>query len=91
MASAATQPEPGNRTADRANEAWEHESRCVEIATGVFETWCQRSELNRQIEQLDAETVLPDEAPGQLVQIDAMMDERRNATGRDQDQAAGDP
>ena len=58
-------------------EAWEHESRCVEIATGVFETWCQRSELNRQIEQLVAETVLPDEAPGQLVQIDAMMDERR--------------
>ena len=58
--------------------AWEHESRCVEIATGVFETWCQRRALKKQIEGLEAETVLPDEAPGQLVQIDAMMDERRN-------------
>lgn len=57
--------------------AWEHESRCVEIATSVFETWEQRSALGKQIEQLEVETELPDEAPGQLVQIDAMMDERR--------------
>ncbi len=58
--------------------AWEHESRCVEIATGVYETWSQREALKKQIDELEAETALPDEAPGQLVQIDAMMDERRN-------------
>ena len=57
--------------------AWEHESRCVEIATGVYETWRKRDELREQIETLESETVLPNDAPGQLVQIDAMMDERR--------------
>lgn len=57
--------------------AWEKESRCVEIATGVHKIWQEREELATQIEELEAEVQLPDEAPGQLVQIDAMMAERR--------------
>ncbi|MCG8651731.1 MAG: hypothetical protein MI861_17965, partial [Pirellulales bacterium] len=58
--------------------AWERESRCVDVATGVFETWSQREEIAEQIEETEAEAILPDEAPGQLVQIDAMMEERRD-------------
>lgn len=58
--------------------AWEHESRCVEIATSVFEPWSERDRLCEQIEEMESESYLPDEAPGQLVQIDAMMDDRRN-------------
>ncbi|MGI9471851.1 MAG: AAA family ATPase [Rubripirellula sp.] len=58
--------------------AWEHESRCVEIATSVFEPWMEREKLTAHIEEMESESYLPDEAPGQLVQIDAMMDDRRN-------------
>ena len=72
-----TQSQEIEQLTDRMT-AWEHESRCVEIATGVFDTWCQRKALTKEIEKLEAETILPDDAPGQLVQIDAMMDERRN-------------
>ena len=57
--------------------AWERESRCVEIATGVYETWRERQRIAEQIAETEIESNLPDEAPGQLVQIDAMMEERR--------------
>lgn len=57
--------------------AWEHESRCVEVATGVFDLWRQRDEMVATINEMESSSHLPDEAPGQLVQIDAMMDERR--------------
>ncbi len=57
--------------------AWERESRCVEVATAAFDTWQKRAELARNIAQTEKETVLPDEAPGQLVQIDAMIGEKR--------------
>ncbi len=56
--------------------AWERESRCVEIATSVFETWEQRDEAETLIAETEAEAQLPDDAPGQLVQIDAMIEER---------------
>ena len=56
---------------------WEREARCVETATSVYDTWCERDELGEQMEELEAESELPDEAPGQLVQIDAMMEERQ--------------
>ncbi len=58
--------------------AWERESRCVEIATGVYDTWREREKIAELIEQTESESHLPDEAPGQLVQLDAMMEERRN-------------
>jgi uncharacterized protein YhaN len=57
--------------------AWERESRCVEIATGVYDTWREREKIAELIEETEAESHLPDEAPGQLVQIDAMIEERR--------------
>ena len=57
--------------------SWERESRCVETAISVYETWCQRDEIAAAMADLEAESQLPAEAPGQLVQIDAMMDERR--------------
>jgi len=57
---------------------WERESRCVEIASGVFEIWSERDLLAESIEEMEADSFLPDEAPGQLVQIDAMMEDRRN-------------
>lgn len=56
---------------------WEQESRCVEIAIGIFETWQKRNELAEQVATLESETLLPDEAPGQLVQIEANVEEHR--------------
>ncbi|TWT71904.1 AAA family ATPase [Crateriforma conspicua] len=57
--------------------SWEKEAKCVETATSVLDTWQQRDALQEEIRQTELQTELPDEAPGQLVQIDAMMDERR--------------
>jgi len=57
--------------------AWERESRCVEIATGVYDTWREREKIAEQIEEVESESQLPDEAPGKLVHIDAMIEERR--------------
>ncbi len=57
--------------------AWEREARCVEIATGVFETWAERNAVAELIGETESEVHLPDDAPGQLVQIDAMMQDRR--------------
>ncbi len=56
---------------------WERESRCVEIATSVFETWKKREELAKRITEIEKESELPDEAPGQLVQIDAMIEDSK--------------
>lgn len=56
---------------------WEREARCVEIATGVFDTWGERHQIAELIKQTESQAQLPDEAPGQLVQIDAMMEERK--------------
>ena len=58
--------------------AWEREARCVEIASNVFAPWTERDEIAEQIEQVQAEVHLPEDAPGQLVQIDAMVEDRRN-------------
>lgn len=57
---------------------WEREARCVEVATSVFDAWQQRGEIAAEIEEIQDEAYLPDEAPAQLVQIDASMEERRN-------------
>lgn len=56
---------------------WEKEARCVETASGIYDTWRERDQIAELIEQKESEVHLPDEAPGQLVQIDAMMEERR--------------
>ncbi len=57
--------------------AWDRESRCVETATSVFEPWKKREQLREEIGQLQQESQIPDEAPEQLVQIDAMIEDRR--------------
>ncbi|MEL6105742.1 MAG: AAA family ATPase [Planctomycetota bacterium] len=56
---------------------WEREAKVVEQSIGVFDLWSKRSDLEAEIELVEAETQLPDEAPGQLVQIDAMIEDRR--------------
>lgn len=57
--------------------AWERESRRVEIASGVYDTWQQRAQIAELIAATEADTQLPDQAPGQLVQLEAMIEERR--------------
>ncbi|NNE01004.1 MAG: AAA family ATPase [Pirellulaceae bacterium] len=56
---------------------WDRESRCVEVATGVYDSWCERGKLAEKIAVLEKEAQPPDEAPSQLLQIEAMMQERR--------------
>ena len=56
---------------------WEREARCVEIASGVLEKWQERDLLSESIEEMEEDALFPEEAPSQLVQIDAMMEERR--------------
>lgn len=57
--------------------AWETEARTVETATSVFETWQQRDDVESEIDAIETEVQLPDEAPNQLFQIDAMMQEKQ--------------
>ncbi|EMI55793.1 ATP-binding protein [Rhodopirellula sallentina] len=57
--------------------AWEREARCVEIATSVHEPWQKRAQLTAEIEAIEGEAHLPDDAPSQLVQIDALIEERK--------------
>lgn len=56
---------------------WERETRHVEAAISVFDQWAQRARISKEIATIEAETHLPDEAPGQLVQIEAMLQDRR--------------
>ncbi len=57
--------------------AWEREARCVEIATSVHEPWQKRAELTAEIDAIEGEAHLPDDAPSQLVQIEALIEERK--------------
>jgi uncharacterized protein YhaN len=57
---------------------WEREARCVEIASGIFDKWQERDLLAESIEEMEEDTLLPEEAPSKLVQIDAMMEERQS-------------
>ena len=56
---------------------WDRELKCVEAATSVIEPWQEREQLINDIEDAEKQTLLPEEAPGQLVQIDAMIEERQ--------------
>jgi len=57
--------------------AWDKESRCVEIASSVYESWSKRADLLKQITDTENKSLLPEDAPGQLVQIEALMEERK--------------
>ncbi|MGB7344004.1 MAG: AAA family ATPase [Pirellulaceae bacterium] len=56
---------------------WEREARGVEVATSVYDHWQDRAKLADTIAQLQREVQPPDEAPGKLIQIEAMMQDRR--------------
>src|SRR5690606_5820418 len=58
-------------------DRWQNELRCVEIGAAVLESWQQRDQLREQIAQDEARSQLPDDAPSQLVQIEALMQERK--------------
>ncbi|MEM9825428.1 MAG: AAA family ATPase [Planctomycetota bacterium] len=57
---------------------WHVETKTVETAINVFDAWRQRDEIDQRIADIRTEVNLPDEAPGQLIQIDAMIQERRD-------------
>ncbi|MEM6690894.1 MAG: hypothetical protein AAF664_15785, partial [Planctomycetota bacterium] len=56
---------------------WEFESKHVEAATGVWDAWRQRESIAEYIAKTESEIDLPDEAPGQLVQIDAALESKQ--------------
>ncbi len=56
---------------------FERETRHVEAAVNVLDHWNQRSKLEGEIRAIEADTHLPEEAPGQLVQIEALIEDRR--------------
>ncbi len=56
---------------------WQSELRCVEIASAIHESWQQREQLRQEITRDEARSQLPDDAPSQLVQIEALMQERK--------------
>ncbi len=58
--------------------AWEREARCVEIATSVFEPWQERAKIDRKIADIQGEVNLPEDAPSHLVQIEALIEERKS-------------
>lgn len=56
---------------------WQTEQRCVEVASAVHDSWKEREQLGQQIADDEARSQLPDEAPAQLIQIEALMEERQ--------------
>jgi uncharacterized protein YhaN len=56
---------------------WQAELRSVETASAVHDSWHERAEIGEQIERDDNRTQLPEDAPSQLVQIEALMEERK--------------
>src|SRR5690606_28541740 len=56
---------------------WQAELRCVEIGAAVQESWQQREQLLAQVAKDEARSELPEDAPAQLVQIEATMQERK--------------
>ncbi|MEM6473379.1 MAG: AAA family ATPase, partial [Planctomycetota bacterium] len=58
--------------------SFERETRHIEAGVNVFDKWSKRAELQRRINSIESETQLPDDAPGQLVQIDAMIEDRKS-------------
>lgn len=56
---------------------WQTEQRCSEVAAAVYDSWKEREQLGQQIADDEARSQLPDEAPAQLIQIEALMEERQ--------------
>lgn len=56
---------------------WEHDARVTEVASTARETWLKRQELRSQIERTERGLDLPEDAPMQLVHIEAQVEERK--------------
>ena len=52
----------------------EHKARCVEVAVSVYETWMQQHDLKIQIDDLASSPLLPEDAPTQLSEIEASLE-----------------
>lgn len=77
----ATQRRSQRQEIDQLTErvaSWEREARCVEVATSVYEHWTEYERLSTKISKAEAESQLPEEAPGQLVQIEALLEDRKS-------------
>ena len=57
---------------------WQTEIRSVEIASAVHDSWREREAIQKQIDNDDLRSQLPEDAPSQLVQIEALMQERKS-------------
>lgn len=57
-------------------KSWQNESRTVEIAGSVLPNWRRRESIDAKISDIETRVSLPDEAPGQLIQIDALIQEK---------------
>lgn len=58
-------------------DRWQNELRCVEIGLAVHDSWQQRDQIREQIAQDEVRSQLPEDAPSQLVQIEALLQERK--------------
>ncbi len=56
---------------------WEQEARCVEIASSVRDIWISRQDLNERIKRQEGGVSIPEDAPGQLIQLEAQLEERK--------------
>ncbi|WP_417737451.1 ATP-binding protein [Rosistilla oblonga] len=56
---------------------WEHDARVTEVGSTARETWVKRQELRDQIERTERGLDLPEDAPMQLVHIEAQVEERK--------------
>jgi uncharacterized protein YhaN len=66
--------------------ATEKESRVVELAISVRDLWDRRARLSQQINDLEKKAQLPDDAPSELVKLEAQLAERREKLGQLRDQ-----
>jgi len=58
-------------------DRWQTELRGVEVGAAVQESWRERATLAQRIAEDEARSQLPDEAPSQLIQIEALLQERQ--------------
>ena len=53
----------------------EHEARCIEVASSVYETWFQRYRLKKNIDELESMNLLSEDAPKQLSEIESKLEQ----------------
>ena len=58
-------------------ESLEHEARCVEVATSIYDVWCQRIHLEEQLVVFSSRPILPEDAPKQYSEIEKTLEQNR--------------